>query len=73
MNADHTIAPVTPLRRYTFWIDETHAAALKALKATPGEEPNESAHVRQALREYLERKGITGKAARKRAGTRKRA
>jgi hypothetical protein len=73
MNVDHTIGRVSRLRRYTFWIDETHAAALKRLKDTPGEEANESAHVRQAVREYLERKGLTRKAASRRARTRRKA
>ncbi|MBP1778285.1 MAG: hypothetical protein H6Q86_4296 [candidate division NC10 bacterium] len=52
------------LLRYTFWIDETHAAALKALKNTPGEEGTESVHVRQAIREYLRRKGCLPKTTR---------
>ena len=73
MHTDHTIRAVSRLHRYTFWIDETHAAALKRLKETPGEEANESAHVRQAIRDYLERKGLGGKAASRRARPRRKA
>jgi Arc/MetJ-type ribon-helix-helix transcriptional regulator len=59
------------MRRYTFWIDKAHAAALKALVQTPGEETSESYHVRQAIREYLAKKGLTGKALARRGGTRR--
>ena len=68
----HTLSGVSPTHRYTFWIDDAQKAALKELKKRPGEEAIESFHVRQAIREYLERKGVTMKAERKRAGTRKR-
>ena len=68
----HILCAVSHLRRYTFWIDDAQGAALKELVQRPGEESAESFHVRQAIREYLERKGVTMKAERKRAGTRKR-
>jgi len=68
----HTLPPVSPTHRYTFWIDDAQEAALKSLVERPGEESAVSFHLRQAIREYLERKGVTMKAERKRAGTRKR-
>ncbi len=63
---------MTPKRYYTFMIDPELAEALKAAKdETP--ELSEAAILRQALREWLERHGVTvGKAERKRAATRKR-
>ena len=68
----HTLSPVSPTHRYTFWIDDAQEAALKQLIERPGEESSVSFHLRQAIREYLERKGVTMKAERKRAATRKR-
>ena len=68
----HTLSGVSPTHRYTFWIDEAQEAALKELIERPGEESAVSFHLRQAIREYLERKGVTMKAERKRAATRKR-
>ena len=72
MASRHILCAVSHLRRYTFWIDDAQGAALKELVQRPGEESAESFHVRQAIREYLERKGVTMKAERKRAVTRKR-
>jgi len=68
----HTLPGVSPTHRYTFWIDDAQEAALKELIERPGEETAVSFHLRQAIREYLERKGVTMKAERKRAVTRKR-
>ena len=68
----HTLPGVSPTHRYTFWIDDAQEAALKELIQRPGEETAVSFHLRQAIREYLERKGVTMKAERKRAVTRKR-
>jgi hypothetical protein len=60
---------MTPKRRYTFWINEAEADGLKQVKADEG--IAESEQVRQAIRDWLKRKGVR-KADRKRAGTRKR-
>ena len=68
----HTLPGVSPTHRYTFWIDDAQEAALKQLIERPGEESSVSFHLRQAIREYLERKGVTMKAERKRAATRRR-
>ena len=70
--ASHTLYDVGATHRYTFWIDDAQEAALKELIQRPGEESAVSFHLRQAIREYLERKGVTMKAERKRAATRKR-
>jgi hypothetical protein len=64
---------VSPTHRYTFWIDDAQEAALKALVARPGEESSVSFHLRQAIREYLDRKGVTLKAAPRRVGARRKA
>jgi hypothetical protein len=56
-------------KRYSFFITETQAAALKELKDRTGSAEGEL--IRQALNEFLERKGVM-KADRKRAETRKR-
>jgi len=69
----HILCAVSHLRRYTFWIDDAQGAALKELVQRPGEESAESFHVRQAIREYLERKGITVKAAPRRVQPRRKA
>jgi predicted transcriptional regulator len=63
---------VSPTHRYTFWIDDAQEAALKELIERPGEESAVSFHLRQAIREYLERKGVTMKAERQRVAARKR-
>jgi hypothetical protein len=60
---------MSPKRRYTFWINEAEADGLKQVKADEG--IAESEQVRQAIRDWLKRKGVR-KADRKRAGTRKR-
>ena len=68
----HTLSGVSPTHRYTFWIDDAQEAALKELIERPGEESAVSFHLRQAIREYLVRKGVTIKAERKRVAARKR-
>jgi len=60
---------MTPKRRYTFWINETEAAGLKIVKEAEG--IAESEQVRQAIRDWLRKKGVK-KSERKRADTRKR-
>ena len=64
---------MTPLkRRYTFWINDTEADGLRQIKADEG--IAESEQIRQAIRDWLYKKGVNVKAARKRAAeTRKRA
>lgn len=57
-------------RRYTFWINDTEADGLRQVKATEG--IAESEQIRQAIRDWLRKKGVSVKADRKRAGTRKR-
>lgn len=73
MAVRHILSAVSHLRRYTFWIDDALGAALKELVERPGEESSGSFHVRQAIREYLERKGITAKAAPRRVSPRRKA
>ena len=70
MHINHTIGvAVTPKRRYTFWINDAEAEGLKLVKER--EDIAESEQVRQAIRDYLRKKGVT-KTVRKRATTRKR-
>ena len=64
-------ACVTPKRLYNFMIEPEMAAAIKRLKASRPD-VSEGQLIRQAIREFLEREGVTPKAARKRAATRKR-
>lgn len=69
----HTIGPpVTPTkRRYTFWINDTESAGLKAVKDAEG--IAESEQIRQAIRDWLRKKGVQAKAASRRAATRRKA
>ena len=77
MNSEHTtLGPVAmPKRRYTFWINESEAAGLKVVTRADENRDDwcESDHVRQAIRDYLKRKGVDLKAASRRAGTRRKA
>lgn len=61
---------MTPRKRYSFWINDVQAAGLKAVKES--EDISESEQIRQALNEWLTKKGVTVKSERKRAVTRKR-
>lgn len=62
---------VTPRKLYNFYIDPDLAEGLKELKER--EHESEGAIVRRALRQYLQRQGVTlKKTERKRATTRKR-
>jgi hypothetical protein len=61
---------VTPRKRYSFWINDQQAEGLKAVKAA--EDISESEQIRQAINEWLRKKGAI-KSAHKRARTRKRA
>lgn len=47
---------MTPKRRYTFWINDTEADGLKQVKADEG--IAESEQVRQAIRDWLKKKGV---------------
>ena len=58
-----------PKKRYSFWINDAEAEGLKAVKADEG--ISESEQIRQALRDWLRKKGVkkTAKPARgKRTG-----
>lgn len=57
-------------KRYSFFITEAQAAALKELKEQTGSAEGEL--IRQALNEFLERRGVM-KAAPRRASTRRKA
>ncbi len=58
-------------RLYSFWINEAEAIGLKEVKELEG--ISESEQIRQAIRDYLRKKGVTWRQApRKRAATRKR-
>lgn len=48
---------MTPVRkRYSFWINEAEAEGLKAIKDAQG--TTESEQIRQAIRDWLKRKGV---------------
>jgi hypothetical protein len=48
---------MSPIRkRYSFWINEAEAQGLKAIKEAEG--TTESEQIRQAIRDWLKRKGI---------------
>jgi hypothetical protein len=58
-------------KRYSFWINDVQAEGLKTIKAN--EDMSESEQIRQALNDWLTKKGITTqKTARTRAVPRKR-
>jgi hypothetical protein len=61
---------MTPRKRYSFWMNDAQAEGLKAVKAS--EDISESEQIRQALNEYLRKKGVMPEPERKRAVTRKR-
>lgn len=60
---------MTPKRRYTFWINDTEEEGLKAIKTEEG--IAESEQIRQAIRDWLKKKGVSVK--KRTARTRKRA
>ncbi len=65
------ICPVAPRKRFTFWIDERHDDALKAIKERDGIPATEQ--LRRALDRWIAEKGVgIGKTERKRAASRKR-
>jgi hypothetical protein len=61
---------VTAKRKYSFWITEEQLAGLKQVKERDG--VLESEQIRRAIDAWLSAKGVTTKADRPRAGTRKR-
>ena len=48
---------VAPKKLYSFWINDAEATGLKELKDLEG--ISESEQIRQAIREYLRKKGVT--------------
>jgi hypothetical protein len=61
---------VTVRKRFTFWIDAHHDAALKMIKQRDGVPATEQ--LRRALDRWIEEKGVTGKKAARTRTTRKR-
>jgi translation elongation factor EF-Ts len=55
-------------KRYSFWINDAEAEGLKAVKADEG--ISESEQIRQALRDWLRKKGLK-KATKRRSRTRR--
>jgi hypothetical protein len=47
---------MTPRKLYSFWINEAEADGLKAVKADEG--ISESEQIRQAIRDWLRKKGF---------------
>ncbi len=50
---------MTPRKRYSFWINDVQAEGLKAVKAA--EDISESEQIRQALNDWLKKKGVPKK------------
>jgi hypothetical protein len=69
MHISHTLVMMPSKRRYTFWINEAEAEGLKRVKDADG--IAESEQIRQAIRDWLRRKGIT-QAPRRRVSPRRR-
>lgn len=62
---------MTPAKhRYTFWINDTEADGLRQIKAEEG--ISESEQIRQAIRDWMKKKGVVVKSDRKQAPTRSR-
>jgi hypothetical protein len=61
---------MSPRKRYSFWINDVQATGLKAVKAA--EDMSESEQIRQALNDWLRKKGVNVRTGRRRTGTRKR-
>jgi hypothetical protein len=61
---------MTPDRkRYSFWMNATELEGLKAIKDLEG--TTESEQIRQAIRDWLRKKGVRTKGQGKRADSRK--
>ncbi len=52
---------MSPKRKYSFYIDDAHAEALKRIKERDG--VLESEQIRRAIADWTEKKGVTVKAA----------
>jgi hypothetical protein len=61
---------MTPRKKYSFYIEDEQAEALKAIKERDG--VLESEQIRRALNDWIEKKGVA-KAAPRRAATRRKA
>jgi hypothetical protein len=61
---------VSPRKRYTFWIDEHHVAALDTIQQRDGVLPSEQ--IRRALEAWFVHRGLKPKPERKRPASRKR-
>ena len=59
-----------PVKKYSFYIEDRQADALKAIKERDG--VLESEQIRRALDDWIERKRVRVKTERKRTSTRKR-
>jgi hypothetical protein len=59
-----------PRRKYSFWIDDKQAEGLKTVKERDG--VLESEQIRRAIDDWLEKRGVSVKAERKRGRSRKR-
>ena len=60
---------MTPLKRFTFWIEEDQVESLGKVRQRDGVLPSEQ--IRRALADWFKKKGVM-KTGRKRADTRKR-
>lgn len=60
---------MTPLKRYTFWIEEDQVGSLGKVKQRDGVLPSEQ--IRRALDDWFKKKGVK-KTGRKRVAARKR-
>jgi hypothetical protein len=60
---------MTPRKKYSFYIEDEQAEALKAIKERDG--VLESEQIRRALNDWIEKKGVTTKATFQHAGTRR--
>jgi hypothetical protein len=61
---------MTPRKRYSFWINDVQADGLKAIKEV--EDITESEQIRQAINDWLKKKGVKVKSDRKRSVKRSR-
>jgi hypothetical protein len=61
---------MTLRKKYSFWIDDEQAEGLKVVKERDG--VLESEQIRRAIRDWLEKKGVSVKSERPRAATRRR-
>ena len=62
---------MTPRRKYSFYIEDEQAEALKAIKERDG--VLESEQIRRALNDWIEKRRVIEKPAHRRAATRRKA